>query len=117
MVRACQRREWKFACGGALRKELGREAEPGCALQSGPSHWKPTCREWENLVTACVPCNARKADHLLHEVRGKPMKLRSVPREPCIHEDPAYTVGVFSRVPEEWASYLPEAQTLAVEVA
>jgi 5-methylcytosine-specific restriction endonuclease McrA len=40
---------------------------------------------WENLTTACQPCNARKGGHLPMEVRGRdgrPMLPRSTPRRP-----------------------------------
>jgi 5-methylcytosine-specific restriction endonuclease McrA len=59
---------------------------------------------WENIVTACRPCNQRKADRLPEEVR---MTLRAKPRRPSPFEG----VGlVFARVavPDEWRDWLPE---------
>jgi hypothetical protein len=35
--------------------------------------------EWANVVTACSPCNLRKADHYPHEIGMHPM---TVPAEP-----------------------------------
>ncbi len=37
---------------------------------------------WENCVLSCVPCNARKANFLLHEVG---MKLLKKPIKPKIN--------------------------------
>ncbi|RMG15242.1 MAG: HNH endonuclease [Cyanobacteria bacterium J055] len=34
---------------------------------------------WDNVVTACSPCNARKGDRLLHQVG---MKLKTQPKAP-----------------------------------
>lgn len=57
---------------------------------------------WENVVTACVPCNQRKADRTPKEAR---MALRTPPTRP----------RSFSRLqpwradmPEEWKTYLAD---------
>ncbi len=60
---------------------------------------------WENIVTACRPCNQRKAAKLPEEAK---MVLRTRPRRPTPWEGVRL---LFSRVaiPEEWKDYLPEA--------
>jgi 5-methylcytosine-specific restriction endonuclease McrA len=58
---------------------------------------------WENIVTACAPCNLRKGDRLPHEAGMHP---RSSPRTP-----PArlfLTLGAHS-VPASWETYLAYA--------
>jgi len=55
---------------------------------------------WDNIVTACAPCNLRKGNHLPHEVGMLP---RNAPRTP-----PArlfLTLGAPS-VPASWETYL-----------
>jgi 5-methylcytosine-specific restriction endonuclease McrA len=55
---------------------------------------------WENVVTACAPCNLRKGDRLLHEVR---MELRSAPRAPT----PALFIKLAApTVPSGWSPYI-----------
>ncbi len=56
---------------------------------------------WENVVTACAPCNLRKGDRLPHEIG---MPLRRPPRAP--HPDLFLTLGTRS-VPPVWHPYLP----------
>lgn len=60
---------------------------------------------WSNVVTACRPCNQRKADKSL-DAAG--MRLRRLPRRPTAWEGVQL---LFSRVtiPEEWKDYLPAA--------
>ena len=41
------------------------------------------CTEWENVVTACEPCNLRKGYRLPAEVG---MRLRHAPRQPTNFE-------------------------------
>ena len=36
---------------------------------------------WDNLVAACVPCNARKGKHALSSIN---MKLSKLPRKPTV---------------------------------
>lgn len=56
---------------------------------------------WENVVTACAPCNLRKGDRLPQEAR---MTLRRTPRAPA----PVLFIRLaLHRVPELWAPYLP----------
>lgn len=56
-------------------------------------------RQWENIVTACVPCNRRKRDRTPHEAN---MKLLSTPREPR-YAGPIWAVD---NPPDAWAKYL-----------
>ena len=55
---------------------------------------------WENVVTSCAPCNLRKGNRLVDEVR---MHLRRQPRPPA----PALFVTLSApTVPETWRPYL-----------
>jgi 5-methylcytosine-specific restriction endonuclease McrA len=55
---------------------------------------------WENVVTSCAPCNLRKGNRLLHEVR---MHLRRQPRPPA----PTLFVTLAApSVPDTWRRYL-----------
>lgn len=56
---------------------------------------------WDNVVTACAPCNLKKGDRLPHEVG---MVLAKTPRPP--HPDVFLTLGA-STIPETWDPYLP----------
>lgn len=56
---------------------------------------------WTNIVTACIPCNARKADRTPKEAR---MKLLAEPVQP--RWLPTKTPGAKGNVPEDWKSYL-----------
>ena len=56
---------------------------------------------WENVVTACAPCNLRKGDRLLEELR---MSLPRAPRAPA----PVLFIRLaLHRVPDTWSAYLP----------
>jgi 5-methylcytosine-specific restriction endonuclease McrA len=56
---------------------------------------------WENVVTACAPCNLRKGDRLLEEVA---MTLPRPPRAPA----PVLFIRLAAqRVPDSWRQYLP----------
>ncbi len=56
---------------------------------------------WENVVTACAPCNLRKGDRLLEEIR---MSLPRLPRPPA----PVLFIRLsMHRVPDIWRTYLP----------
>jgi 5-methylcytosine-specific restriction endonuclease McrA len=55
---------------------------------------------WENVVTSCAPCNLRKGDRLLDEVR---MELRHPPRAPT----PTLFIKLAApRIPAGWKPYL-----------
>lgn len=49
-------------------------------------HVVPRClggkTNWKNVVTACIACNHRKGRHLLKDLKGKGLTLRTVPKEP-----------------------------------
>ena len=57
---------------------------------------------WENVVTACAPCNLRKGDRLPEEAS---MTLKRPPRAPA----PALfiTLATPSGLPTTWKRYLP----------
>jgi 5-methylcytosine-specific restriction endonuclease McrA len=61
-----------------------------------------TC--WENVVCACIPCNAAKADRTPAEAR---MVLRVWPRRPNVWDSVRMTL-TRTRIPEEWKLYIPE---------
>jgi 5-methylcytosine-specific restriction endonuclease McrA len=55
---------------------------------------------WENVVTSCAPCNLRKGDRLLHEVK---MELRQPPRAPA----PVLFIRLAAQtIPHGWQPYL-----------
>ncbi|MEI7760128.1 MAG: HNH endonuclease [Thermoleophilia bacterium] len=59
---------------------------------------------WENVVTACAPCNLRKGDRLLEEIS---MTLPRPPRAPA----PVLFIRLAAqRVPESWHQYLPSLE-------
>ena len=59
---------------------------------------------WENVVTACAPCNLRKGDRLLEDVS---MSLPHPPRAPA----PVLFIRLAAqRVPESWRQYLPSLE-------
>ena len=60
-----------------------------------------TC--WDNVVTACVACNARKADRTPDEAR---MPLRSRPRAPG-GMDLLWMALMQVEIPDEWREWLP----------
>ena len=60
---------------------------------------------WENVVTACAPCNLRKGDRSLEQVG---MELHTLPRPPA----PALFIRLAApRIPSGWTPYLPGAAT------
>jgi len=63
---------------------------------------------WENVVTACAPCNLRKGNRTPEEAS---LRLAHVPRAPA----PVLFIRLaLHRVPEIWAPYLPGHDTLDV---
>lgn len=64
--------------------------------------------EWSNLVIACAPCNSKKGDKLLKDLRG--WKLKKEPREPSPWELDLVLASIgasdLKQVPEEWSNYL-----------
>lgn len=56
---------------------------------------------WENVVASCRTCNARKENHLAHEVG---LRLRGVPRAP---HATLWIVAAAGRIEPDWEPYLP----------
>ena len=61
---------------------------------------------WENVVSACVPCNRHKAGRTPKEAS---MKLNRVP-EPPDDDGFFFVYAHYSSVRKEWLKYLPEAR-------
>ena len=59
---------------------------------------------WENVVTACAPCNLRKGDRLLEEV------AMSLPRPPRAPAPVLFIRLAAQRVPDSWRQYLPSLE-------
>jgi 5-methylcytosine-specific restriction endonuclease McrA len=58
---------------------------------------------WENVVTACAPCNLRKGDRLLED---SGLHLRRQPRPPA----PVLFIHLATpTIPQVWQQYLPGA--------
>ena len=72
--------------------------------------WLPWARRWapvscwENAITACRACNARKADRTPAQAN---MTLRVVPRVPTQADALRIALARFPDLPEEWAPWLP----------
>lgn len=64
---------------------------------------------WDNVVTACSPCNLRKRDRLPHEAG---MPLRRPPKAP--HPDLYLTLGTRA-IPPGWHPYLPVRARAALD--
>src|SRR4249920_937596 len=59
---------------------------------------------WENVVTACSPCNLKKGNRTLDEAR---MTLPRTPRPPA----PVLFIRLaLHRIPEVWRTYLPSLE-------
>jgi 5-methylcytosine-specific restriction endonuclease McrA len=62
---------------------------------------------WDNLVTACAPCNTKKGDKTLRQLKWK---LKKEPQEPSAWELDLVLASVgagdLKSIPEEWAGYL-----------
>jgi 5-methylcytosine-specific restriction endonuclease McrA len=58
---------------------------------------------WENVVTACAPCNLRKGDRLLEETG---LILKRLPRAPAPE---LFIQLTTSTIPTGWRQYLPRA--------
>ena len=60
---------------------------------------------WENVVTACAPCNLRKGDRSLEQVG---MVLKTTPRAP----QPVLFIKLAApRIPHRWTPYLGDLGT------
>lgn len=83
----------------------------GKAVQLTLDHVIPQCKgggnTWENLVTACAPCNTKKGAKTLQQLKWK---LRKEPKEPSAWEMDlvmaSIGAGDLQNMPEEWANYL-----------
>lgn len=63
---------------------------------------------WENLATACSPCNAKKGGRTPHEAG---MKLRTVPKRPSsVFQQP---VQFDVAMPSSWRSWLSSSEHAA----
>ena len=56
---------------------------------------------WENVVTACAPCNLRKGDRTLEEAS------MSLPRQPRAPAPVLFIRLAAQKIPEVWRQYLP----------
>jgi 5-methylcytosine-specific restriction endonuclease McrA len=56
---------------------------------------------WENVVTACAPCNLRKGDRTLEEAS------MTLPRQPHTPAPVLFIRLAAQKVPEVWRQYLP----------
>ena len=69
-------------------------------------HVIPRCQggktTWENIVTACYPCNDRKASRT---PRQAGMQLRSVPKKPRYLPFLAFAISTKS-IPDAWATWV-----------
>jgi 5-methylcytosine-specific restriction endonuclease McrA len=65
---------------------------------------------WENLVSACKPCNHRKGGKLLGEAR---MALRSLPVEPSAGVYYTIERRLDASLTDSWEKFLPGFQPLA----
>ena len=62
---------------------------------------------WENVVTACAPCNLRKGDRLLED---SGLHLQRPPRPPA----PVLFIHLATpMIPQVWQQYLPRGATAA----
>lgn len=59
---------------------------------------------WDNLVSACKPCNHRKGGKLLADSR---MKLRTEPREPRAGRYYTIERRIEGTMTQEWSKFLP----------
>lgn len=58
---------------------------------------------WENLITACMDCNRRKAGRTLEEARMKPLREPKAPRTSAY-----YTIFEHLLARYEWRKFIPE---------
>lgn len=69
---------------------------------------------WENLVSACKPCNHRKGGKLLADSR---MKLRTEPREPRAGRYYTIERRIEGHVTHQWSKFLPGFSPIKIEVS
>ncbi|ASN80337.1 MULTISPECIES: HNH endonuclease [Deinococcus] len=87
-----------------LRRDTFECQYCGASTELTMDHVMPRSRggrhHWENVVTACRPCNQRKGNQTPDEAG---MPLRSRPRAPTFG---VYAHGQFAHWQPEWAQYL-----------
>lgn len=77
------------------------QSKDGWVMSSGK---RVRITSWENITTACEPCNALKADRTPQQAQ---MTLRRPPRPPTAVD--VVWMGMFRHtIPSEWKDYLPE---------
>jgi 5-methylcytosine-specific restriction endonuclease McrA len=59
-------------------------------------------KSWENITTACVPCNSRKEGRTPQQAG---MKLLKKPKQPVWAQVVTVTMGI-RKTPETWSDYL-----------
>jgi 5-methylcytosine-specific restriction endonuclease McrA len=59
-------------------------------------------KEWDNIVTCCIPCNRRKGDRLPEHVG---LRLIRRPRRPPSLQHLTLSLGL-NRTPDSWRDYL-----------
>jgi 5-methylcytosine-specific restriction endonuclease McrA len=103
-----RRQRVKFSRQNVIARDRGRcqycgEQKPLAELTY--DHVVPRAKggvtAWENIVTACVACNARKGNRT-PEAAG--MRLHTRPARP--DWVPALSIPLRGSIPEQWASYL-----------
>ena len=103
-ARAALNRRAVFARDGGRCQYCGAAAE-------NIDHVIPRSRggphEWENVVAACRPCNARKEDRYLHEVG---LTLR---RRPTAPKELTWIIVAVGTVHPHWEPYLQAADALS----
>jgi 5-methylcytosine-specific restriction endonuclease McrA len=58
---------------------------------------------WENVTTACLMCNNKKGNKLLHELK---LRLRETPRPPVIIPYVSYGLFLQALRRDDWSTYL-----------
>jgi 5-methylcytosine-specific restriction endonuclease McrA len=108
LVKRCQQ-EVKFSRRNIYARDNGRCQYCGTHLQPKEitydhvipkSHGGNTT--WENVVTACITCNSKKANRTPKQAR---MKLRKTPKKPHWQNFLRLTIGV-KQTPDSWRDYL-----------
>jgi len=106
LVRVDRRHELAISRRGVFARDEHRCQYCGARAET-LDHVVPKSRggthTWENVVAACRPCNVRKADRLLGEVR---LTLHRPPTQPRRLSWVAVAVG---QVPDAWRPWLPAA--------
>lgn len=102
-----------------LRREVFARDGWACAYCGRPAsdltldHVVPRHRggdhSWENLVSACKPCNHRKAGRTPREAR---MGLRTRPREPRASIYHGFLH--YLRCYQDWGKFIPDAESVSI---